>query len=144
MNTILRRLRGAVSSALFWGAAWFGIGLTIHTVTRIFTGGRFIWPYELFNAVYMAGFMGLSGAMVGAGFAVFISANFRDQRVEELSPWRFAFGGGLVTALFTLVLLLSLGSWIWPFDLPVVLYSMGGLKRSTQHPGVCSESFARR
>ncbi len=125
MRTLLRRLRGAVGNAFLWGAGWFGIGLVVHTVIRVLSGGRYLWPWEFYNAVYMAAFLGVSGAVIGAGFSVFIAANYRNQSVERLSPWRFAFGGGLVTALVSLGLLLSRGWWIWPMDLPVLIAYMG-------------------
>ena len=125
MRTFLRRLRGAVGNALLWGVGWFGIGLVVHTIIRVLSGGRFFWPYEFYNALYMAASLGISGAAIGAGFSVFIAANFKNQRVEGLSPWRFAFGGGLVTALVSLGLLLARGWWIWPTDLPVLVAYMG-------------------
>ncbi len=118
MSTLLGRLRGAAMNALFWGAAWFGMGFVLHLVFRALSGGRFVWPYELYSALHMAVDIGVTGAFVGAGFSAFIAANFRKQRAEKLSPWRFALGGSLVSALIMQVVLLLQDYWIWPFDLP--------------------------
>ena len=103
MRMLLRRFKGALVNAAFWGIVWFAIGLGIDLAIRlpageIFQGGTLYLRPTLRSALET----GAMGAMVGGAFSVFIAVNFHKKRVEDLSAWRFALGGGLVTAMVLL------------------------------------------
>lgn len=104
MRTLLRRVRGAAVNALFWGAIWFWIGVGIDIMFRLPWGGLVHDGSLYLFPTLMAGLgSGAFGAAIGGGFSLFIAANFRHQRVESLSPRRFALGGALVTAAAVLL-----------------------------------------
>ena len=98
MHTILRRIKGVVVNAGFWFCVWFALGLAVDLVIQAPTGdlsrGSLRLPPTLLFALPTA----TMGAVVGGVFAIYIALNFRRRRVEDLSPWRFALGGALVTA----------------------------------------------
>jgi hypothetical protein len=109
MKTILRRLRGILGSVVAWGSAWFAGGLVfILVIGLIQTARHSLWDmWGTLNAWYglfwFAGSTAVIGAITGGAFAAYIAANFRNERLQDLSPIRFALGGGLVTILLRLV-----------------------------------------
>lgn len=103
MRTFLRRVKGAAVNALAWGFVWFWLGIGVSLFFRL-PGGFAGDTVSLLLQTLMAGFAaGIFGAAIGGGFSLFIATNFRHQRVESLSAWRFALGGGLVTAAAVLL-----------------------------------------
>ena len=133
MKQMLRRLRGIFGSAVAWGSAWFAGGLVFFlTFVLIETARRSRWdlwgtPEAWYGLLWYAGSTAVVGAITGGAFAAYIAANFRNKRLQDLSPIRFALGGGLVTILLRLLLVatetlgaghyhlyhISLG-WVWP------------------------------
>lgn len=98
MQTLLRRLKGAAFNALFWGVAWFGIGFVFDAALRLASGGLVYASSLYLLPPFIAGIgTGLIGMAVGGIFSLFVAANFRHRDVDELSAWRFAGGGALVT-----------------------------------------------
>ena len=134
MKLIFRRLRGALGNALVWGTVWFGAGVALVLGYSLF-GPRpsalswELWRYTLLGATSVA----VAGAVAGGAFSAYIAANFRNKRIQDLSPGRFALGGGLVSVL--LVLAVSfVGSLFsdWPLFLrdivePVLIYGSIGV-----------------
>lgn len=103
MRTFLRRLKGAAVNALVWGFAWFWLGVGISLMLQLAGGPTQGAVSLLFQTLMAGGFSGIFGALIGGGFSLFIAANFRHQRIESVSPGRFALGGGLVTAAAVLL-----------------------------------------
>ena len=104
MKRTLRRLRGALGNALVWAAAWFGAGLVLITgiyLFRLGPSGTF-WELFLSNALSYATTMAVVGFVTGGAFSMYVAAVYRDKRLQDLSPCRFALGGGLVAVLLTL------------------------------------------
>ena len=127
MRTFVRRVKGALVNALFWGFVWFWFGAGVSLLFRL--PGAFDPGAAVLIPTLRAGLgAGLFGAAIGGGFSIFIAANFRHQRVETLSAGRFALGGGLVTAAAVLLgRYLTGAEWLIDQALvsPVELY--GGL-----------------
>lgn len=122
MKTIVRRLRGALGNALVWGTGWFVAAY------GLFTGYAILSSLTPLSWVFSAGALlgavriGVVGALTGALFSAYIAANFRHQKLQDISASRFALGAGLVTALP--ILLISLWGNLttgWPFFLRDVL-----------------------
>ena len=111
VKTILRRLRGILGSVVAWGSAWFAGGLVFYlTFALIVTARRSRWdlwgiPEFWYSFFWVAGSTAVIGAITGGAFAVYIAANFRNKRLQDLSPFRLALGGGLVTILLRLLFL---------------------------------------
>ncbi len=145
MRLILRRLRGALGTALVWATAWFGAGVLFITINQVLQ----LLPFRLYaqffwsNALTYGAQMAAVGFLTGGAFSMYVTATFRDKGVQELSPGRFALGGGLIAVLLSLVSLavapgldvLLLG------DLVVPLVMAGFLGGGT---GYASIKLARR
>jgi LytS/YehU family sensor histidine kinase len=134
MKLLLRRLRGALGNALVWGVGWFAAGLAlilglalIPPVTPLEWG---FWRYALGGAASIA----TVGAITGGAFSAYVAATYRDKRLGDLNPARFAVWGGVVSIMMALVIvsLLNADSG-WPLRLaeviPTILISgtLGGL-----------------
>jgi hypothetical protein len=107
MKLSLRRLRGALGTALTWAAAWFGAGFLFITLNHVLGLIPFRVYTELFlsNALRYATQMALVGFVTGGTFSLYVASTFRRERLEDLSPGRFALGGALVAVLLSLGLL---------------------------------------
>lgn len=106
MKTIVRRLRGALGNALVWGAGWFVAAYGLFTGYAILSPRTPVsWVLSMM-ALFGAVRIGLMGALMGGLFSVYLAANFRHQRLEDIGAGSFALGAGLVTALPFLVLIL--------------------------------------
>ena len=110
MKTILRRLRGIFGSVVAWGSAWFAGGIVYFLVfgligaalqSRLDSWGTLDALYGLF---WFAGSTAVVGAITGGVFAAYITANFRNRQLQDLSPARFALGGGSIAILLRLLL----------------------------------------
>lgn len=98
MRTSLRRIKGALVNASFWFVVWFFLGLAIDLIIRTPAGDLSRGALHFRPTLQLALSTATMGAVVGGVFSVYIAVNFRRRRVEDLSPWRFAVGGALVTA----------------------------------------------
>ena len=122
MKTYVRRLRGALGNALVWGACWFMAAYGLLTAYALLSPRTPLsWVFSamtFFGAVRI----GVAGAFTGALFSAYIAANFRHEKLQDISAGRFALGAGLVTAL-PLLLISLLGNLItgWLFLLRDVL-----------------------
>ncbi len=113
MKQWLKRIRGAVSTALTWAVAWGGVGAIIGLVTGAVWGtgtGSLIMTFlsptmlglifgsALFGSVLLA----MCGFAGGAAFSVVLSVAEGRRRFDEMSLLRFAAWGavgGLLLAM---------------------------------------------
>lgn len=104
MRRILRKLRGALGTAVTWAFAWAVAGTAL-------TGVLFLFESELGFSVFfevapwLALVAGGWGFVGGAVFSVALGTVFRRRRLEELSVGRMAFWGGLAGALLPLTVM---------------------------------------
>lgn len=110
LKNSLRRLRGIVGSAVTWAGAWFLGGLafffSIVLLSTIRRSRLEVWgdPDTWLRLLQLGGSAAVVGAMTGGAFATYIVATTRNRRLWDLSPVRFAIGGGLVAILLKLLL----------------------------------------
>jgi hypothetical protein len=102
VKRVLRRLRGALGNALVWGVGWFAAGFVLIAGLYLVDGGY--WSIFLRDAIGFSSTLAGIGFVTGGAFSAYIAASFRDRRLEDLSPARFALGGGLVALLLTLLI----------------------------------------
>jgi len=88
VDGVLRKLRGMIGMAAFWGAGWFLLGAAF-------------WTWRLFGQVPLdvilgvAGGVGIAGAIAGAGFATLLGLVEGKRSFEQLSYRRFAMLGAI-------------------------------------------------
>ncbi len=109
MKKWLKRLRGAVGTALTWAAAWFGVGAIIGLVAGIYSA---VWgtgtssviltflsptiPGLIFgSALFGSVFFAMCGFAGGAAFSVVLSVTEGRRRFDEMSLPRFAAWGAV-------------------------------------------------
>ncbi|HEX2079380.1 MAG TPA: hypothetical protein VHG08_16765 [Longimicrobium sp.] len=98
VESIVRRLRGAVVNAVVWGAAWFG--LTVASFAAVRVTGAALEGVSLLDAIFVGMRAGVIGGVAGGAFSVFISLFYGGRRLSAISPVRFGGGGGIVAGLF--------------------------------------------
>lgn len=96
MDTILRRLRGAIGNALVWGVGWFVAALAIVTALRLTGVLSPSWRDVLFTATRV----GVIGGVAGMAFSTVIRMLYHGRKLSEISWVRFGIGGGVVAGLF--------------------------------------------
>lgn len=99
MRTFLRRVKGAIVNAAFWGVALGTFGVVMYVGIRLATGEPIYFDVLLATAMAAAG----QGFVLGALFSLYLAFAFRHQRAEDLSRVRFTVGGALVAMLVALV-----------------------------------------
>lgn len=99
MGALLRKLRGALGTALTWGIGWTIIGFTSVSLYVLFRGyGNVFW--DTVRPVTLLA--GLSGMVSGALFSLALGTFFSRRRLSDLSPRIMALWGavaGLVVPL---------------------------------------------
>ena len=111
MRTLLRRIRGALGTALTWGVMWFAATFALLAVISFLADGRImIMPFGklLPSMVQISGWNAFVGFITGGAFSAYIASNFRARQLEDLSPGRFALGGSLMAVPLTLVVVIWL------------------------------------
>ena len=120
MKKWLKRIRGAVSTALSWAVAWGGVGAIIGLATGIYSA---VWgtgtssliltflsptiPGLIFgSALFGSVFFAMCGFAGGAAFSVVLSVTEGRRRFDEMSLLRFAGWGAVGSFLLMLPLLL--------------------------------------
>lgn len=95
-SDLIRRLRGLVGNALFWGVTWFVGVMVVSTVLRFLgmVGGSWL------GQVMVSGRFAVIGTITGTAFSLFIGIRYHGRRLTEISWLRFGIGGGIVAALF--------------------------------------------
>lgn len=99
VESIARRLRGAVRNAVAWGVAWFTLGFVTILALRaigVVVPSRVTW----LDALGMSIKIGVMGGITGGAFSAFISLFYRGRRLSEINWVRFGLGGGIVAGLF--------------------------------------------
>jgi hypothetical protein len=128
--SFLRRLRGALGTALTWAAAWFGVGFLFITTINVFHLGIFrqYGRYSLSVGLGWAAQMAAVGFVTGGAFSLYVATALRGRRLEDLRPVRFAFAGSLVAVLVSLGwygvmagLYGVMPNLFWPILLPAAL-----------------------
>jgi hypothetical protein len=95
---IIRRLRGALGTALVWGASWSATALAVFAVLKL--GGVFPASASWLGALVIAAKFGIIGGIAGGAFSGFVGLAYRGRRLSEISALRFGFRGGMVAAVF--------------------------------------------
>ena len=154
MKNILRRLRGVLGSAIAWGSAWFAGGIVlILTMGIIRTARESLWDlwgtFDVWlRVLQFAGATAVVGAVTGGAFAAYIALNFRNRRLEDLSPFRFAVGGGLVAIVVRLLLVstevIGAGQNLYGIPLNYLWPGLGVLGLAGAATGFVSLKLAQR
>ena len=121
MKQWLKRIRGAVSTALTWAVAWGGAGAIIGLVTGAVWGTgagslimTFLSPTALGlifgSALFGSVFFAMCGFAGGAAFSVVLSVTEGRRRFDEMSLLRFAACGAVGGVLLAIPLLLLLAA----------------------------------
>jgi hypothetical protein len=104
MRIALRRLRGALGTALAWAVAWFGAGFIFITTVNVFHLGIFR-QYARFSlpiALQWSAAIAAAGFVTGGVFSLYVATVLGGRRVEDLKPARFALAGALIAVLVQL------------------------------------------
>lgn len=96
VDTILRRLRGALGTVLVWGVGWFTAALVIVAALRVTGILSPSWTEVFITAVRT----GVIGGVAGAAFSSVIRMLYHGRRLSEISWVRFGIGGGIVAGVF--------------------------------------------
>jgi hypothetical protein len=104
MNTLLRRLRGLLGTALIWAVLWFPIGLVAGLYRFAKLPPPDLLPAPPFSLAFFARYVAsitvawmVWGAICGAVFALLLSILERRRDVDSLSGRRTAIWGALGT-----------------------------------------------
>ena len=100
MDTLLRKLRGALGVTLTWGAAWGAVFAAIWLVVALVDPDS-IDPGE-FPLVVM-GVGAMLGFVSGAVFGALLGVAERGKQVQQLSLVRVALWGALATTVYPLL-----------------------------------------
>ena len=123
MNQVIRRIRGTIGNALTWGSVWFGATFLFATSVEVIFG-----RFNFMSILLGSSVLGAVGALTGGAFSAYLAANFRRQRIDDLSPVGVAVGGGLVAALVTLVFIIAVTTVEnsgWPLLLGDLAFPLG-------------------
>lgn len=114
LESIIRRVTGAVKNAVVWGAAWFLLAMGVFGVAYV-TG---VGPdhVSLLDAIGMSVRIGVMGGITGGAFSAFIGIFYRGRRLSEINWVRFGIGGAVVG-----------GSFVGAFLVAANLLTGGGL-----------------
>ncbi len=96
MQTLLRRIRGAIGMGLTWAFAWFAAGLVLLLI---------VGP-DAADVPFPLGF-GLLGFLAGATFSGVLAIAERRRRFDQMSLPRFAGWGGAAGLLFSVLFVLG-------------------------------------
>lgn len=111
METLLRRLRGALLNGVLWSGAWSVASVGVSAMLRVFGlgGGSFV---DVLPSVVIGGaFIGFASGM---GFSLVLAAAFRNRELNGIRYAPFTLAGAvvagvLVPSLFYLPLVMSGG-----------------------------------
>ena len=121
MRPILRKLRGALGTALTWGVGWAVGGFALSTFLYVMSSWPDEFPFWEFAPVVTFRF-GLYGLMSGALFSGALAIIHRRRTLGELKPaWVGLWGGlaGFLTSMGVLGVAVAAGAVI-PLSLEIV------------------------
>ena len=118
MRSLIRRIRGALGSALTWGLSWLGASLVLNSVVHLVWGFPLPspWQYILYSAVNS----GITGFLTGGAFSAYLGLAYRNRTILDIRVGRFALGGAIVAGLLSPVINLSAGLWARASGLPLL------------------------
>lgn len=105
IESIIRRMTGAVKNAVVWGTAWFIFAMAVFGVAHISGVGPA--HVSLLDAIGMSIRVGVMGGITGGAFSGFISLFYRGRRLSDINWVRFGIGGGIVGGLFVSTFLVA-------------------------------------
>ncbi len=127
MRPILRKLRGALGTAVTWAVGWAVSGLVLFSLPLWLWGNRgFFWD-TLRPLTVLAAF---SGFTIGMVFSVVLGTVHRRRRLSELRPLRMALwgaGAGVLVPLALIGIGAAGGVGVRPEAVAAVLLCLGGL-----------------
>ena len=140
MRRWLRRLRGAVGTALVWASGWAGTGLLL-SLTGLF-GSLAAVEYVVF-----AGVFAVMGFISGAAFSSILAIAERSRTFDQMSLPRFA-GWGAVGGILLQLVFVALGQGTGPILLAMCALlgsgsaagSLALARRAKLGPGVAGQS----
>ncbi len=99
LRGLLRRLRGALGTAVVWAVGWAGASVVVTSVLQLLgigTTGLPFWQFAIVVAQNFAGF----GFLCGGAFSLFLGVAGRKKSLEELNAGLFGAGGAVVAGIF--------------------------------------------
>lgn len=100
LETLGRRLRGALGTAMIWGGGWVLLGVAVMAIVGVLSVvGILPGGFSMMEAVIFAVRIGIVGGVAGVAFSTFIRLFFHGRRLSELSWVKFAVGGAFVTGV---------------------------------------------
>lgn len=94
MNSFFKRIRGAIGTALTWGAGWFVGGLGMYGLFGLMGVG----PAGVAAILQAALNLGILGGIVGLGSAGFIRLRYAGRSLQDISTLWFGLGGGVASS----------------------------------------------
>jgi hypothetical protein len=98
MLGILKRLRGALGTALTWGVGWFGA--TAVTFGGLLLAGVLSPEFTWGTVVETALNLGITGIVAGGAFSAVIRLRYHGRQLLDISLARFGVTGGVLAGLF--------------------------------------------
>jgi hypothetical protein len=131
IGPILRKLRGAIGTALTWAVVWALGGFALFTTIFMLSSGLTAFWAGAIPVTIMAG---ISGFIGGTMFSLVLGTIHRRRRLEELSPLRMGLWGGLAGLIVPMALLwvaASVGIGLQLGALVSLIVACGGLGATT-------------
>ena len=94
MKSLLRRIRGALGTALTWGAGWFIGGAGLYGLFALLGVG----PSGMEAVLQAAVNLGILGSVAGLGFASFVRLRYAGRGLTGISTRWFGLSGGAAAA----------------------------------------------
>lgn len=124
MTEFVRRLRGAIGTAMTWAIGWAILAFAGASTAYLFTGDRVHFWGTVFPLSLLAGLSGLIGGMV---FSLALGVAYRHRRLGDLSALRMAVWGAGAAVLVPLGVLGAGMVAQVPMESGVVLAAILGL-----------------
>jgi hypothetical protein len=99
-----RRLRAIMGNAVVWGGIWFVAGCIWYWGLRL--TGLVTENTSFVNMIGVGLRIGIAGAVASTVFSLLIGVLYRGRALREINWIRFALGGGSISALFVLGMML--------------------------------------
>lgn len=97
MKTFFKRLRGAVGSALVWGATWFTTAGALFSTLHLTVGLPMEGPWRFI--LFVASSIAATGFLTGGAFSIFLRFGRLERPLLEVKVGKVALAGAIVSAL---------------------------------------------